>query len=441
MLAIFQRIAVEGQGETELLSLADELTNKIGVELGAYSDSLERAAMLFTMVCSVFPIMIGTGMLIYLTTLPIMESIPFISFFIPVSFLIVLIVLNQYNKLTLPPFLRPSLEKPGKVQKGKKVRLRYWPFSSIAGKVLGNKKDIFERRLRTIDFSLWKFNFSEQARAEEYLGYVLALSFTFFILSLPLFLLNVGFILISMLILFLPPVVAYAYPISKFESYVKTLERQFGDALYEFATAESMVYEDKIYQIATDKNKSGPIVREFRKIYYDIGRSSFDEALEYFAERVESQKIKRAVRMLSFGYEAGADIGKILKELAYSFESALLLGDRIRAISSKVRWSILLAVVVVPFSIWLFTDTFFSKLPLREINQVLFSLADVPVTILSEQSYAVMGFWYLFGMKVYLLGFALIMSSFLGFLEGGLRRTLQYLIPILTFTSFFVILI
>jgi hypothetical protein len=202
-----------------------------------------------------------------------------------------------------------------------------------------------------------------------------------------------------------------------------------------------MLYEDKIFQIATDKNKSGPIVKEFKKIYTDIGRSSFDEALESFAERVESQKIKRAVRMLAYGYEAGADIGKILKELAYSFENTLLLGDKIKSISSKVRWSILLAVVVVPFSIWLFTDIFFSKLPLREINQVLFSIADVPVTVLSEQSYSVMGFWYLFGMKVYLLGFAFVMSSFLGFLEGGLRRTLQYLIPILVFTSFFVIIL
>jgi hypothetical protein len=160
MLAIFQRIAIEGTGETELLSLADELTKRIGVELGTYSDSLERTAMLFTIMCSVFPILIGTGMLIWLTTLPIMESIPFISFFIPISFLLILVILNQYNKITLPAFLRPSIQRPAGARRIGTVKLRYKPFSSFVAQVLGNRKQVFERKLKTIEFRFRNFQFT-----------------------------------------------------------------------------------------------------------------------------------------------------------------------------------------------------------------------------------------------------------------------------------------
>ncbi|MEK6970673.1 MAG: type II secretion system F family protein [archaeon] len=207
----------------------------------------------------------------------------------------------------------------------------------------------------------------------------------------------------------------------RFQDETKRMEQQGLDSLlYWSALPSSWSFERKLEAIA--EQSLSPIRGEWERVTHRIGKGEkVEDALASFAHERESLLLERMRRVLIQGYSSGIPLHDECARLAgEGMDRQALLDERQSSLLIEKYTLLGAGGIVVPLILGLSTgmvDQFTQGLEFDAIQPALLSAAQI-------------------GTRGYLLIYSILASSFVGLIEGDVRRFPMYAIWLLPLNQF-----
>jgi len=222
------------------------------------------------------------------------------------------------------------------------------------------------------------------------------------------------------------PIIAFAVPLLgnyffqllKFEKRKREIEEAVPDVLLQAASLPNNANFSNIAEYLARQN-FGALSREFEKARVEISKgASVQEALRNISKRCRSSIVERMARLLTQGFESGADLSLVFRETAEDLiETRTILRERKAALTVQKLTLLFAGALIVPLVLGLLVGL---------VKGFDFeSIADLGIGLQAVQRKELFNAA-LTANQAYIIEYAVIASVFVALIDNDLKKSIIY---------------